>query len=75
MIVSIISILAALYFLAGLLFVFPFLIKGLKKIDAGAHGSGSGFRLIIIPGIIVLWPFLLMKWMKIKKINDDKAAS
>ena len=62
--VEILLIIAAIYLLVGLLFVIPFLMKGLNKIDEGAHGSTIGFKIIIIPGVIVLWPVLLSKWIK-----------
>ena len=57
-------IIAAVYLAVGVLFVIPFLIKGLNKVDEGAHGSTIGFKIIIIPGVIVFWPVLLSKWMK-----------
>ena len=57
-------IIAAVYLLVGVLFVIPFLMKGLNKIDGGAHGSTIGFKIIIIPGVIVFWPVLLSKWIK-----------
>ena len=62
--VEILLIIAAIYLLGGVLFVIPFLMKGLNKIDEGAHGSTIGFKIIIIPGVIVFWPVLLAKWMK-----------
>ena len=62
--VEILLIIAAVYLLMGVLFVIPFLIKGLNKVDEGAHGSTFGFKIIIIPGVIVFWPVLLSKWMK-----------
>ena len=62
--VEILLIIAAVYLLMGVLFVIPFLMKGLNKIDEGAHGSTIGFKIIIIPGVIVFWPVLLSKWMK-----------
>ncbi len=55
---------AAIYFFCGLMFAIAFVIKGINLIDEGAHGSGIGFRIIIIPGCIVFWPVLLRKWMK-----------
>ncbi|MEP7377842.1 MAG: hypothetical protein ABI675_30865 [Chitinophagaceae bacterium] len=63
-IVYIILIIVALYLFAGLVFAVPFVLKGVTKIDEGAHGSTWGFRIIIIPGTIVFWPVLLKKWMK-----------
>lgn len=68
-------ILALLYLVAGLVFAFFFLGKGIEKVDPAAHGSGRGFRLIILPGTIALWPLLLKKWMNVKTINHDEAAS
>jgi len=66
---------AVVYLLAGFLFAIFFLSKGLEKTDTAAHGSGFGFRLIILPGTIFLWPVLLEKWMNVKKINHDEATS
>jgi hypothetical protein len=67
MLVEVILIIAAVYFLLGILFVIPFLTKGLTKVDEGAHGGTIGFKIIIIPGVIVFWPVLLRKWIKRKK--------
>lgn len=58
---------AALYLILGLLFALLFIIKGVEKVDEGAHGGSLGFRIIIIPGIMVFWPLLLKKWIKISK--------
>ena len=64
--VQILLTVAAAYLALGVLFVIPFLMKGLNKVDEGAHGSTIGFKIIIIPGVIVLWPVLLRKWMNSK---------
>ena len=73
--VYIIFMMAGVYLAGGALFAIFFLSRGLEKMDTAAHGSGWGFRLIILPGTIVLWPVLLSKWMKVKKVSNDKAAS
>ncbi len=73
--VSIIFMAVALYLIAGILFAVFFLSKGIHKIDTAAHGSGWGFKLIILPGTIVLWPVLLNKWRKVKKMQHDKTAA
>ena len=59
-----ILIIVLIYLLLGVLFVIPFLLKGLTKVDEGALGGTMGFKIIIIPGVIVFWPMLLRKWMK-----------
>jgi hypothetical protein len=64
MLVQIVLIVVAIYLFLGVLFIFPFLMKGLTKVDAGAHGGTIGFKIIIIPGVIMFWPALLAKWVK-----------
>jgi hypothetical protein len=62
--IEIILIIVSIYLALGVLFLIPFLVKGISKVDEGAPGSTIGFKIIIIPGVIVFWPFLLKKWMK-----------
>ncbi len=63
-IVTVLLIVVAVYLVVGLVFAIPFVIKGVTKIDEGAHGSTWGFRMIIIPGTVVFWPLLLKRWLK-----------
>ena len=72
--IEIILIIVAVYLLLGVLFVIPFLMKGLNKVDEGANGSMIGFKIIIIPGVIVFWPVLLSKWMKSNLNHRDRKA-
>ena len=62
--VEIILIIVAVYLLLGVFFVIPFLIKGITKVDEDSLNSSIGFKIIIIPGVIVFWPLLLKKWMR-----------
>ncbi len=64
----------AIYLLAGLVFAIVFVIKGVRVFDDGAHGTSIGFRIIILPGAILLWPVLLKKWIHAKSTRHDKAA-
>ena len=64
---EVILIIVLIYLVIGVLFVIPFLTKGLIKVDEGTHGGTIGFKIIIIPGVIVFWPFLLNKWMTANK--------
>ena len=68
--VSIILIIVAAYLAAGFVFAIPFILKGVTKIDEGAHGATWGFRIIIIPGTVVFWPFLLKKWINAIKTKE-----
>jgi hypothetical protein len=71
MIVSILLIVVAVYLAAGFVFAIPFILKGVRKIDEGAHEATWGFRIIIIPGTIVFWPFLLNKWIGSSKTKEE----
>jgi hypothetical protein len=68
-IVAIIFYIVTIYLVVGFLFMIPFIIKGVNKIDEDAPGSSIGFRIIIIPGVIVFWIVLLRKWIKMSKKN------
>ncbi len=52
-----------LYLGAGLLFAVPFLWKGVGRIDPVANAPTLGFRLIILPGVVALWPLLARRWL------------
>ncbi|MBO6504396.1 MAG: hypothetical protein JJ850_12280 [Kordiimonadaceae bacterium] len=54
----------ALYFLIGVPFGLAFVIKGCNVVEPAAAGSGKGFRLMILPASIGLWPYLAVRWLK-----------
>lgn len=54
---------AGVYLAAGTLFAIPFVLKVVTRIDPHAVGGTWGFRLLILPGTMVLWPLLLWRWM------------
>ncbi|MCA9288373.1 MAG: hypothetical protein KDA05_07305 [Phycisphaerales bacterium] len=49
------------YAILGSVFAAWFLARGIVRIDPAASGSGLWFRLIILPGVIALWPVLVIK--------------
>ena len=49
------------YLLAGLIYALYFTIIGVQKLDKDAMESNWKFRLIIIPGVLLLWPLLIVK--------------
>ncbi len=64
MIAETLLIAAGIYLLTGLTFAIPFVLVGVARIDPhAAHGSW-GFRVLIIPGTLLLWPLLAQRWMK-----------
>jgi len=56
--------LVGLYLLVGFCFGLFFVIHGINRIDPSARSSGWGFRLIILPGVIALWPLLTSRMLR-----------
>ena len=54
----------AIYLGLGLVFAVFFVIWGAGKIDPAAAGGTMGFRAIIIPGVVLMWPLLAKRWWK-----------
>ncbi|HMV33048.1 MAG TPA: hypothetical protein PKA50_13080 [Gemmatimonadales bacterium] len=53
--------LAAGYLVLGLLFAVPFALRWVNRLDdVAAHGT-PGFRLLLLPGAVLLWPLLLRR--------------
>lgn len=50
-----------LYVLIGLVFGLIFVIAFVGRIDPGAKGMPIKARLLILPGVIGLWPLMLAK--------------
>lgn len=38
--------------------------RGLSRIDPGTRGAGAGFRLLVTPGLVALWPVVLLAWRR-----------
>lgn len=59
--------LAAFYAAAGLIVAVPFVLKRVERIDPDARGGSWGFRLAILPGVVALWPWMVLR----KAVGDD----
>lgn len=62
MIAAVFLILLGLYLACGLVFAIPFALVGVRKIDSPASHGSWGFRVLIVPGTMALWPLLLRRW-------------
>ena len=63
MIPALVLISLGVYLSCGLIFAAPFVVFGVSRIDPhAAHGSW-GFRFLILPGAMALWPLLLRRWI------------
>ena len=49
------------YAVLGAAFAAWFVVRGIGGLDPAARGSGVWFRLIILPGVVALWPVLALK--------------
>ena len=71
---NILTIALGLYLLAGLLFAVPFVLRGVNRIDPVAREGSWGFRLIILPGAVALWPWLIGRRRRGQKPPMEKNA-
>ena|ERR1051325_4733802 len=61
------------YLLLGFVYAVYFVFWRVQRIDAGAEGAGWGFRLLLIPGSTVLWPYLMLKKFPSSNPHDTSA--
>ena len=54
------------YFGLGLIFGLYFLFWGAKKIDPLMHNTKKKVRVLLLPGVIATWPFLIGRLFKSK---------
>lgn len=54
----------AAYAAVGAMFALAFHLRGLARVDPATTGGGPGFRLLITPGVIALWPVLAWRWRR-----------
>ena len=64
MIAEFLLVAAGIYLLCGFVFAIPFVLAGTGKIDPHATHGSWGFRVLIIPGTVLLWPLLLRRWLR-----------
>ena len=61
---------AGIYLLSGLVFAIYFIFFGAAILDTGIKEDNLKFKLIILPGSIVLWPYLIFRLIR-KKLNNE----
>jgi hypothetical protein len=68
---EVILVIALVYLLCGLAVGLPFVLRGVDRVDEAARGAPLGFRLLILPGTVVLWPLMATEWIKAARPGDD----
>ena len=51
------------YLLAGASFAIVFLPRGVLAIDGGLRASPVMVRVLLVPGMVLLWPIFLCRWI------------
>lgn len=62
-----VALVIEVYALAGVVFALAFATVGVQRVDARAHGAGVGFRLLILPGAVLWWPLLAVRWTRTRR--------
>ncbi len=52
------------WLVTGLIFAIPFALTGAQHIPRVKAALSAGARLLVIPGAMVLWPWLLWRWTR-----------
>ena len=53
----------------GLIVAFAFLAVGIDRIDHAAQGAYA-FRPLLIPGIVLLWPVVVWRWVVLARVRE-----
>lgn len=60
----IVSAALLLYLAVGALFSVLFVAIAIDRIDPAAQGASFGVRALLLPGAVLLWPLLLLRWVR-----------
>ena len=53
-----------LYALAGLAFAVIFLTFAVSRMDPGVAAAPKTLRLLLLPGVVALWPLFASRWIR-----------
>ncbi len=59
----------------GLVFTAWFLVAGIRRLDEVAASGTIGFRILLVPGSIALWPILLSKSIRNARTQREKGVA
>ena len=66
-------IVLGLYLALGVLFAIPFLLKGAAAIDEDAVEGSWGFKVLVFPGAVALWPLLGKRWLGRASAHEERS--
>lgn len=63
------------YLVAGIAFALVFLPRGAARVDPGIARSPVAVRLLLAPGVVLLWPVLARRWRRARTSPQGKGKS
>ena len=63
-IAAVIEMVVLVYLILGLLLALPLAMVGIRRIDPAAESSTIGFRVLVIPSCVILWPWFLVQLLE-----------
>jgi hypothetical protein len=61
----VLTALAGVYLAIGACFAVAFALRGAAAVEPAARDATWGFRLLVLPGALTLWPLLLSRWIRV----------
>ena len=61
-----------IYALVGVVFALAFVWRGIGRIDSVAAEGTLGFKILVFPGCVALWPLLAARWMSGAQAPPDE---
>ena len=55
------------WLMTGLVFAIPFAILGAGRLPRGGGSVSLATRLLIIPGAAIFWPYMLWRWLAVRR--------
>lgn len=62
------------YATSGTAFAAFLQVRGLSSLDPGTRGTPVVFRLVLLPGMIALWPWLAWQWKNLARRRGFRPA-
>lgn len=62
------------YAIAGTVLAIAFLGYGISRVAPGAAGSYV-FRVLLVPGVVLLWPVVAWRWQALARQRSDAPAA
>jgi hypothetical protein len=62
-----------IYCAVGFLLLVPMHKVMLNSLDESMAGASIGFRIVVTPGLVLLWPVIVRRWIRSRRLNPKTA--